>query len=99
MAEKIGTTIVVQHTAPAACELCDKVDELRPYGPKGKYICWDCGRKDPQATHERMMSVLEAQLKGVTHVVLEAGVIGARGVTLRTGHLDADLASTNEPRE
>ena len=33
----------------ARCELCGKIDELRPYGPKGERVCFDCGMKDPAA--------------------------------------------------
>jgi hypothetical protein len=31
------------------CEFCDKDAELRPYGPKGERICFDCGMKDEAA--------------------------------------------------
>lgn len=34
----------------AACELCGKVEELRPYGPQGESICFDCGMKDEETT-------------------------------------------------
>jgi hypothetical protein len=32
------------------CELCDKEDELRPYGPNGERICFDCGMKNVETT-------------------------------------------------
>lgn len=35
---------------PAKCEICGKVDELRPYGPNGEAICFDCGMKDEETT-------------------------------------------------
>lgn len=38
------------------CELCGKVDETRPYGPKGERICFDCGMKD-EATTKRKMGI------------------------------------------
>lgn len=28
------------------CELCGKIAECRPYGPKGEQVCFDCGMKD-----------------------------------------------------
>lgn len=28
------------------CELCGAAEELRPYGPKGAWVCFDCGMKD-----------------------------------------------------
>lgn len=34
------------------CELCGKIAELRPYGPKGERVCFDCGMKD-RAVAER----------------------------------------------
>jgi hypothetical protein len=40
------------------CELCGKMAETRPYGPRGEEICWDCGQKDPAATNRQMKRVL-----------------------------------------
>lgn len=34
---------------PKACELCGKVAETRPYGPKGERVCFECGMKDKAA--------------------------------------------------
>ena len=36
------------------CALCKAFDELRPYGPNGERICFDCGMKN-KATTEKMM--------------------------------------------
>lgn len=36
------------------CELCGKIDELRPYGPHGERICYDCGMKDKKAVERGM---------------------------------------------
>lgn len=41
------------------CELCGKVDELRPYGPNGERICYDCGMKDEATTKKKFAEVLE----------------------------------------
>lgn len=37
------------------CELCGKVSECRPYGPKGEYVCFDCGMKDQAAAKRGFM--------------------------------------------
>ena len=37
----------------AKCELCGKIDELRPYGPNGEKICFDCGMKDKERTFQQ----------------------------------------------
>jgi len=36
------------------CQRCAKIEELRPYGPNGERICFDCGMLDPETT-EKMM--------------------------------------------
>lgn len=41
---------VIEPEPDGKCELCGKMDELRPYGPGGKRICWDCGQLDPERT-------------------------------------------------
>jgi len=45
--------VIIERTSDAKCELCGNIDELRPYGPKGENICFDCGMKDEETT-ERM---------------------------------------------
>lgn len=30
------------------CELCGAEEELRPYGPGGKWVCFSCGMKDEE---------------------------------------------------
>lgn len=50
--------IVIAVTPPATCDLCGKHDELRPYGPNGENICYDCGLKDPAMTEKRLGHVL-----------------------------------------
>jgi len=35
------------------CEFCGKIDELRPYGPNGERICFDCGMKDEKTTRRK----------------------------------------------
>jgi len=40
---------------PQQCDFCGKIDELRPYGPNGECICFDCGMKDKETT-DRMMA-------------------------------------------
>ena len=34
---------------PQQCDLCGKIAELRPYGPKGEKVCFVCGMKDEAA--------------------------------------------------
>lgn len=43
-------TIRFRHSKPQSCDLCGEVEELRPYGPNGEWICFNCGMKDKEAT-------------------------------------------------
>ena len=45
-----GLTRLTRVTPPKRCELCGKNAELRPYGPNGENICFECGMKDERAT-------------------------------------------------
>ena len=36
------------------CELCGKTEELRPYGPNGERVCFECGMKNERAAHRQM---------------------------------------------
>jgi hypothetical protein len=75
MTVKVGSVLLVEDTIPDTCQLCDKTAELRPYGPGGKDICLDCGRRDPVGTTERMDEILKRLLEGTTHVVGPNGKI------------------------
>ena len=44
---------LIQAMPKGQCDLCGKMDELRPYGPNGEFICFECGMKD-EATTSRM---------------------------------------------
>jgi hypothetical protein len=41
--------VMIDGTHPAKCELCGKIEELRPYGPNGEAVCFDCAMKDEPA--------------------------------------------------
>ncbi len=44
---------VIEQEKPDTCEMCGKTEELRPYGPKGERVCFDCGMKNPEAVFKR----------------------------------------------
>ena len=48
-----GLGIIAQE-ADRACEMCNTVDECRPYGPKYEQICFNCAMKNPELTEKRM---------------------------------------------
>lgn len=59
-AKRKGQPDVVYLVSPPDrdCELCGKLSDVRPYGPNGEYICFECGQKNPEVTKRRMMHIL-----------------------------------------
>lgn len=47
MTERVGDAVIIALEPPQQCDICGKVAELRPYGPNGECICFECGMKDP----------------------------------------------------
>lgn len=39
----------IERERPQQCDLCEKIAELRPYGPNGECVCFECGMKDEPA--------------------------------------------------
>lgn len=58
MTKRIGNVVIFEETAPAKCELCEQVKELRPYGPNGENICYECGMKNLDSTERKFNEVL-----------------------------------------
>ena len=60
MSHRIGNIVVLRSGADTegVCELCGKFADLRPYGPRGEKICFECGEKNPGATERQMNRVL-----------------------------------------
>lgn len=44
-----GRGFIAEDPFHEACDLCGKVDELRPYGPQGEEVCFECAMKDEAA--------------------------------------------------
>ena len=60
---KIGKrSVLASEVEPAAiCEMCGAKEELRPYGPKGENVCFDCGKKNEAAMEHAFMQRLNPQ--------------------------------------
>lgn len=54
-----GVTVIDRREVPEGkCAMCGAEDELRPYGPKGEWICFDCGMKDEKTTAARFRKIV-----------------------------------------
>lgn len=54
MSHRIGRLIVIAPMAEAKCEACGKMEELRPYGPGGSCVCYECAMKTPEIADHNM---------------------------------------------
>lgn len=58
MSKRIGKVFVASQENNQQCDDCGKIAELRPYGPNGSCICWECGQKDKAGTDKRMGQIM-----------------------------------------
>ena len=63
MSKRVGDLFVVAVEPEGTCELCGKTDELRPYGPKGERICFECGMKNHATTLAQFLKVVSEPIK------------------------------------
>lgn len=63
-AKRQGNALILDRTETPSgtCELCGAGDqEVRPYGPKGEWICFDCAMKDEATTERQFRRVVLGQ--------------------------------------
>lgn len=46
--------VVIEKESPRTCEFCGEVKELRPYGPNGESVCFECAMLDEKAAERQM---------------------------------------------
>ena len=49
---------VISVEKPQQCDDCGEIKELRPYGPGGSVVCFQCGMKDEDEAIRRFSSLL-----------------------------------------
>lgn len=57
---KDGTTFIQEEPAQQ-CDFCGVIAELRPYGPKGECICFDCAMQDEETTRKQFHKRLDGK--------------------------------------
>lgn len=53
----LGVDAIIEREKPQQCDFCGKIAELRPYGPKGETICFECAMKDEETMKRRFNEV------------------------------------------
>lgn len=59
MTKLIGRTLLICLEKRDQCELCGKPAELRPYGPNGERVCFECAMADEEAAKRQFQKVLD----------------------------------------
>ena len=58
MTKLINRVLYICHENPQQCDFCGEIAELRPYGPNGECICYDCGMKNKKSTERKFIDLL-----------------------------------------
>lgn len=58
MSKRIGNIFYATPEPPRMCEMCEEVEECRPYGPNGEQICYKCGMLNKETTEKKIDDVL-----------------------------------------
>ena len=48
MTKRIGNTLIIEEEPPDRCSECKSYEELRPYAPDDKLVCFPCFQKHPE---------------------------------------------------
>ncbi len=53
--ELLGASVIGANAGFGSCQVCGaKNEELRPYGPNGESICYNCGQKNKAETEKQI---------------------------------------------
>ena len=58
MTRKIGNIVHIEVEPSRVCAFCEKVAELRPYGPNDEEICFDCAMQDEETMKKKFQAIL-----------------------------------------
>lgn len=61
MTREVGDLVVIERENPQQCDLCGAIAELRPYGPGGACVCFQCAMKDERGTEARFRAILDGE--------------------------------------
>lgn len=73
---KLGS--VITDTPPGTCEMCGRVDELRPYGPGGMRVCFECAMLDEEEAGRQFDRVLNSTTEFMAGIAHKAAIIRRR---------------------
>jgi hypothetical protein len=53
--------VIIEEERAQQCDLCGKIRELRPYGPNGECVCFECMMKDEESAKVRFIARLRGK--------------------------------------
>lgn len=57
--DRLPSVLVTEAQNSQQCDLCGKIAELRPYGPNGEAICFECMKLDEEGAAKRFLAGFE----------------------------------------
>ena len=61
MTHVVDGQMIIENEPPQQCDMCGTIAELRPYGPNGSMICYECGQLDEPHTFARALAYWHTQ--------------------------------------
>ncbi len=58
MTHRRGNVVFITPELPQQCDDCGEIKELRPYGPNGSCVCFECMMKDESGGIKEMEKFL-----------------------------------------
>jgi len=56
----MGNTKILDYSeSDGKCSICKEKADLRPYGPGGAWVCFECGMKDEKEMEKQFGKILE----------------------------------------
>jgi hypothetical protein len=59
MTQVTNGQVVIAKEPKQQCDLCGRIAELRPYGPNGECVCFECGMKNEVAARAQFQKVID----------------------------------------
>lgn len=57
--KKDNNTIIIEQIPPHICQMCNNKRELRPYGPGGLWVCFQCGMKNENEAIKQFKNIIK----------------------------------------
>ena len=65
MTKRVGNIVFLYKENDQQCDFCSEIKELRPYGPNGECICFECMKKDEKSAEQQLDKLLTTKIEPI----------------------------------